>query len=218
MVSPVVITRMQNRRGIQSQFDALYPGGYDGVGGFGSIGGYNITNYPSVLLSGEVALCTDTRRIFIGNINGEFFEISTVEETTFDNLVLQPAVVSLAPQASFTVMATYNVTPFKKIFYDVANSASVDPNVVGATFSRNGIIDITAVTNFTPASPVAPFPAITPVTLTDSGVEINTVSPKAISFMAQYTDISALTIDILYKHDFTGSLTFSSSSVVWLPL
>ncbi len=141
MPSPVVITRMQNRRGTQAQFEDLYPAGYDGVGGFGSVVGYNITNYPLVLVSGEIAVCTDTRRIFIGNINGEFFEIATTESTVIDDLHLQPAVISLAPVGSFTVMATYPTSPFKKIFYDVVNSGSLNPNSVGATFSKNGVLE-----------------------------------------------------------------------------
>jgi hypothetical protein len=78
MASPVTVTRIQNRRGTQDQFDDLYPPGYDGTGGFGSVVGFNITNYPGVLLSGEIALCTDSRRVFLGNINGEYLELAVV--------------------------------------------------------------------------------------------------------------------------------------------
>lgn len=76
MASPVVITRIQHRRGLQSQFDGLYPPGYDGIGGFYSRPGYNIDAYPDVLVSGELALCTDTCRVFLGNIDGKYTEIA----------------------------------------------------------------------------------------------------------------------------------------------
>ena len=75
MASPVVVSRIQNRRGTQVQFDALYPVGYTGIGGYGSLPGFNVTNFPDVLLPGELAFCTDTRRLFIGNINGEYTEV-----------------------------------------------------------------------------------------------------------------------------------------------
>jgi hypothetical protein len=37
MSAPVVVSRIQNRRGTQTQFNALYPPGYSGVGGFGGL-------------------------------------------------------------------------------------------------------------------------------------------------------------------------------------
>lgn len=76
MASPVVVTRIQNRRGTQAQFDALYPPGYTGVGGYGSIVGFNATNFPDVLLPGEMAFCTDTRNVFLGNVNAEYVQLS----------------------------------------------------------------------------------------------------------------------------------------------
>jgi hypothetical protein len=39
---------------------------------------YDISSYPGVLLPGELALTTDTRRVFIGNINGEYLELSVL--------------------------------------------------------------------------------------------------------------------------------------------
>lgn len=67
--TPVVVSRIQNRRGTQADFDNLYPPGYTGTGG--AIG-------PDILQPGELALCTDTRRVFIGNINGEYIELATL--------------------------------------------------------------------------------------------------------------------------------------------
>lgn len=72
---PVTVTRIQNRRGTYSQFLALYPVGYNGVGGFNSIPGYTATTYPNVLQPGELALCTDNRKMFMGNLNGEYIEV-----------------------------------------------------------------------------------------------------------------------------------------------
>lgn len=81
MTTPVVVTRIQNRRGTQDQFDALYPLYYTGTGGFGSIPGFNMSTYPNVLSPGEVALCIDTRKTFLGNINGTYVELASTDDT-----------------------------------------------------------------------------------------------------------------------------------------
>lgn len=218
MPTPVVVTRIQNRRGTQTQFNGpsgIYPPGYTGIGGFGSIPGYNIVNYPSVLVPGELALCTDTRRLFMGNINGEYIELGM---SAGSDITLVPAVRQLVPSPTFIPTGIeYPTTPFRKILYDLTDSTNANWDYVGTNFSRNGQLEITAVTNFVPAPPVPPFPPITPVTLNDTGTEINKVLPNNITFKAQYKDISAILIEIVYKHNFSGPLTFSSSSVRWLP-
>ncbi len=217
MVSPVVVSRIQNRRGTQAQFDALYPLHYNGTGGYGSSVGFNSTNYPDVLLAGELALCTDTRRVIIGNINAEFTEITN---SVIDGVQLAPLSLVLPPAASFTSFPcsgmTYNTTPFTTFLYDVTNSLSPSWDVVGPGFSRNGELKVTAVNSFAPISN-APFPQLTPVSLVDSGVEINTLNPKSITFIARYTDNTSTQIEILYKHDFASALTFSTSTIKWLP-
>src|SRR5690606_14937459 len=154
-------SRIQNRRGTQTQFDALYPPGYDGVGGV------DINLWPNILLPGELALCTDTRRTFIGNLNGEYIELDTF---VGDGIVLEPVVVVLPPAATFTVIPelTYAVTPFFTLLYDVTNNLSPDWNTVGSTFSRNVEMKITAVSAFPPLPPIPPFPPLTLLTLTDS--------------------------------------------------
>jgi hypothetical protein len=76
MTAPVVVSRIQNRRGLQTQFDELYPPGYLGVGGYGSIVNFTPENFPNVLLPGEIVLCTDTRKVFIGNVNGEYLQLA----------------------------------------------------------------------------------------------------------------------------------------------
>jgi hypothetical protein len=218
MASPVVVSRIQNRRGLQSQFNAgpgtLYPNGYNGVGGYGSLPGFDSTNYPNVLLPGELALCTDTRRTFLGNINGEFIELSA---PVTGDIVLSPTVVVLPPVGTFTVIPelTYTATPFMTFLYDLTDSLSADWNVIGTTFSRNGQLQVTATAYFV-GVPNPPFPTPTPVTLSDTGTEINTVLPNSITFRAQY-DISHTNIEIMYMHDFAGSLTFSTSTIKWLP-
>ncbi len=201
---PVVVSRIQNRRGTQVQFDNLYPSGYIGIGGFGSIVGFTIENFPNVLMPGELALCTDSRRIFMGNINGEYVEIS---ESSLDGLSLAPLNVVLPPTSVYTVIPqlTYLATPFYSLLYSITDSISSDWNSVGTDFSRNGELQITAVISS----------ASNPVSSTDIGTEVNEVPPNAISFTAQY-DLSLSNIEILYKHDFSGNLQFNTSSIRWL--
>lgn len=209
MAAPVVVSRIQNRRGTQIQFDALYPPGYEGVGGV------DINLWPNILLPGELALCTDTRRAFIGNLNGEYIELDT---QMGDGIVLDPLVIVLPPAPTFTVIPelTFAVTPFFTLLYSVTNSLSPDWNTVGSVFSKNGEMKITAVVDFVPPPPIPPFPPLTPVTLTDTGTEINVALPADISFIAQY-DGTLSNIEILYTHDFAGPLTFSSSTIRWIP-
>ena len=177
---------------------------------------FNITNYPSVLLPGELALCEDSRRIYMGNLNGEYIQIA---ELLVDgsNTFLAPLEITLPPAASFTIIPslTYSATPFNTMVYSITDSSSLDWNTVGNTFSRNGSLQITATANFAPI-PNPPFPDITPVTLTDNGTEINTSIPDEITFMAQY-DVTFTNIEILYMHDFATSLNFSTSSIMWQP-
>lgn len=206
MASPVVVSRIQNRRGLQSQFDLLYPAGYAGIGGYGSLPGFNSTNYPDVLLPGEIALCTDSRRSFIGNINAEYIELAI---SSLNVLSLLPLVIQLPPIGTFTTIPelTYLVTPFFTLFYDLTDDLSPDQNIAGTNFSRNGSLQITAVKYV--ASPPA-------ATLTDTGTEINNASPSTISFIAEY-DVTQTLIEVKYMHDFPGNLTFSSTSLVWQP-
>lgn len=207
MASPVVVTRIQNRRGQQSQFDALYPPGYNGIGGYGSIIGFDATNYPDVILPGELAFCTDTRKMFVGNTNAEYVELAA---SSVGSLTLEPVVLQLAPIGVFTAIPalSYTATPFFTLLYDLTDDLSLDQNVTGTDFSRNGTLQITAL-KFTSPSPQ--------VTLTDSGTEINnSVGPSTITFMAEY-NIDTVSVDILYMHDFPGNLTLSSSSIIWQP-
>lgn len=219
MTNPVVVSVIQNRRGTQAQFDALYPPGYIGIGGFNSIPGFTPVNFPNTIPAGQVALCTDTRRIFIGNINGEYVEMAMVAlPPPVTEILLTPLTLQLAPVGTFTLIPelTYQATPFTKILYDLTDSVLPDWNVVGTNFSRNGQLEITAVANFVPAAPIPPYPPITPVTLSDTGTDINLVSPNNIQFIAQY-DFPATNIEIFYMHDFAGPLTFSTGSIKWLP-
>lgn len=201
MATPVVVSRIQNRRGTQTQFDALYPT-YPGTG-------------QEILQPGELALCTDSRRIFIGNINGEYVELAT---STLANLVFQPLVITLPPAGTFTVIPqlTHLPTPFLNLLYSVTNAATADQNEVGASFSRNGELKVTATAPFIPPPPPPGFPPLTPVQLVDTGIEVNTTAFD-ISFQANY-DISDTNIEISYMHNFPGSLIFSTSSIIWAPL
>jgi hypothetical protein len=217
MSSPVVVSRIQNRQGTQAQFNgpnAIYPQNYDGVGGFGSIPGYTPEAYPEVLLPGEIGLCLDTRNIYIGNLNGEFVEISSSQQT-LSSLSLLPLTIDLPPAASYTVIPelSYLATPFMSVLYSLTdNSSDPDWNTVGTSFSRNAELKITAVANFTPV-PAAPFPPSFPIEVADEGSEVNTTS-STISFSAAYNGSE---IEISYIHNFSSSLKFSSSTITWLP-
>ena len=195
MASPVTVSRIQNRRGTQAQFDALYPPGYTGVGPV------NISLYPNILMPGELALATDTRRIFLGNLNGEYVELASVGA----GILLSPLVISLPPIGIFTVIPelTFISTPFFNILYSITDSLNPDWNTVGTTFSRNGEMKITAVVDTGPGS----------VSLTDTSTEVNTTLFD-ISFTADYNGPS---IEISYMHNFPGNLTFSSGTILWLP-
>lgn len=282
MVSPVTVTRIQNRRGTQAEFDALYPAGYNGVGGYDSpfntssitsgsyttisgsgssaliqvtldiTGGsfasgssitvtgvtpsayngtfvvysstpttvvyrytgtaptgvvsvpgivypaYTPTLFSNVLMPGELAVCTDTRNIFMGNLDGEYVQVATKD--TGD--ALPPVIIALAPAASYSsTTLVYSATPFYTVLYSLTNSTSTEnPNSVGTTFSRNGSLTITA--NASTA------------TLNDVFTEVNGTSYTA-SFIAEY---SGPNIIIKYKHNFPTNLVFSTNSIHWVSL
>lgn len=201
MATPVVVSRIQNRRGTQAQFDNLYPPGYTGTGGV------DINVWPNILLPGELALATDTRKIFLGNLNGEYIELASIAGA---GLILPPLVVVLPPTAVFTAIPEleYDPTPFFTLFYDITDSLSPDWNTVGTNFSRTGEMKITAIAdNILP--PIR-------VSLTDTSTEVNLDIPDDISFTADY-NIASTKIEILYKHDFATSLTFSTSTLRWQP-
>jgi hypothetical protein len=193
MAAPVVVSRIQNRRGTQAQFDSLYPPGYNGIGGV------SIIIWPNILLPGELALATDTGRIFLGNLNGEYIELGVAIDTS---IVLAPLVLTLPPVGIMTVIPalTYQATPFFDILYSITDSLNPDWNTPGTNFSRNGLMQVTSIA--------------AQATLSDTSTEVNLDIPDDISFSAQY---SAGNIEILYMHDFAGSLTFSTSSISWLP-
>lgn len=281
MATPVVVSRIQNRRGLQSQFESLYPDEYtsaptatsvgfvvtvnttvgiyedarpvviSGIGQFvpgtrvvsvdspteftvdilpsiplsgaevkipkyNGTGGCPINEYPGILLPGELALCTDTRRIFLGNVNGEYVELSPAFT---GGIALTPLVVMLPPSPTYTVIPelTIDPTPFFTFLYDVTDSVSPDWNDTQNTnFARNGEIKLTAVEDFAPV-PNLPFPPITPINISDVSTEVKNPSIytiEDISFKAEY---NGPFIEISYMHDFPGTLMFSSSTIRWLP-
>ena len=279
MASPVTVSRIQNRRGTQAQFDALYPAEYISAPGATSLGsvitvstttgltvnapptvlsgtgtfapgtiilsidsgttftvslvpivalsggstvvrvpkydgtwGVSSVLYPNILMPGELALCTDTFTVYIGNVNGGFIQFYM--SSTAPGILLPPLVLQLPPTVIFPALPiftpipelSYLATPFFTLLYDITdNAASPDQNAVGMDFSRNGEMKITAVANVIP----------TPVNLSDTSVDVNnTPGPFDISFTADY---SGPTIEISYSHNFPGNLTFSSSTILWLP-
>jgi len=231
MSLPVVVTRIQNRRGTQLQFDgyvyspsgpnSVYPYGYTGVGGYGSFPDFNSTNYPNVLLPGELAFCTDSRKIFLGNLSGEYVEIAETTGTVIDDNFLAPTTWVLQPSPTFTpvtktipgpttVTLDYDATPFFNIRYNITDTVSLDWNDAGTNFAKNGELQITAIVP--PLSP--PPPPFSPATLTDVGTDIN-LTLYDVSFIAQYNGAK---IEILYMHNFLGPLVFNTNTLAWIPL
>ena len=90
-----LITRFTNRRGTQAEFDSLYPPGYKGVGGV------NLKEYPDVLAQGEIGLCTDTARVFLGTLNGEYIELDSAGIDKVHQLMIRPLSVILPPSSGF---------------------------------------------------------------------------------------------------------------------
>ena len=276
MTSPVVVSRIQNRRGTQDQFEALYPGPYESLPGatstglvvtvndttglyegarpvakfgtgqfapgtkivsvdsatqftidiiptiplsgistvvfverYNGIGGVPIDLYPNILLPGELALCTDSRRVFLGNINGEYVELLVFEPNT--DLLLQPLVKILPPSVIWTDMPDggieYDVTPFLTVLYDVTDVVDPNWNIPGVNITRNGELKISA------RNPLIPNPAN--VTLTDNSSDINATAFD-ISFRAIY-DLSGSKIKLQYTHNFPTNLLFSTSTIRWVP-
>jgi hypothetical protein len=195
MATPVVVSRIQNRRGTQAQFDSLYTS-YPGVG-------------PNVLQPGEIALCTDSHRIFIGNLNGTYDELGTA---TSNDIILEPLIKQLAPAASFTIIPELTILPtaFFTYLYSITDSVSLDAGSIGVTFSRNGEMKIASVVNFVPVPP------LTPVAMTDESVEINRTAFDIV-FQAEYNSTQT-GIEIQYKHDFPGNLNLCISSIQWVVL
>ncbi len=242
MTSPVVVSRIQNRRGTQDQFDGLvyspsgpnsvYPLDYTGVGGYypGSPNAdFTSVNYPNVLLPGELAFCTDSRKIFLGNLNGEFVELALATSNNVEEF-LTPTMWELPPQAMFTpvekvlpgpitVRFEYTAKPFFIALYDITDSAIADWNAVGDNFSKNGEFKITAINPLTvPAiPPVPPAPPFSPASLVDAGVAINATPQYDISFIAKYS-MDNTKIELWYMHNFPGNLMLSSNTIAWLPI
>ena len=159
---------------------------------------YNQTNYPDVLQPGELALCTDSRNIFIGNLNGEYVQLSAEAGET---LTLTPIVISLVPAATFTTIPilTLSSTPFYSILYDLTDSISPNWNTPGTNFSRNGELQITSTSST--------------ASLVDICTEINSTVYE-VYFQAV---LSGSNILIQYTSNFPGNLTFSTNTINWIP-
>lgn len=201
MATPVITSRIQNRRGTQAQFDNLYPPGYDGIGGCDTL------LYPNVLKEGEFGLCTDTRRVFLGNLSGEYIELS--QTLPVSGVSFLPIRYDLAPTAVWLPvpgLLPIPATPFFRILYDLTDVDAIIPdwNIPGTNFSKNGMLEITTTT--------------TNATLMDTGTEINNSLPADISFKATListTDGPA--IEVSYLHNFPYNLTFCVATVSWVP-
>ena len=104
---PVKVSRIQHRRGTQAEFNALYPPGYTGRGGVAG---------NDVLQAGEMALCTDTRRVFMGLPNGEYTELALKTGVYAGSTALTPIHIELPNTAVFTPISqlSYKVISYKR--------------------------------------------------------------------------------------------------------
>lgn len=197
MPSVQYITRFTNRKGTQAQFNALYPLRYDGVGGV------DLEKFPNVLAQGEIGLCTDTNRAFMGNINGEYIELATDSAIT-DRVLLLPFVKYLLPTSTFKPIPglTFKAAPLINLEYSVFDSAGYDWTRPGLEYTKNGKITITCIDGV--------------VTLMDTAVEESPDYNYDIYFNTVY-DNSGSICSVLYRHNYNTTLLFSTHSTQWAP-
>jgi hypothetical protein len=126
MTNPqVVISRIQNRRGTQSEFDAL----------------------PSPKLApGEIGMTTDTQRVFIGNADGSYLEF-TIQES-FNQLLFTPLIIPLPISGTFIPVPglEFIAGGLLNIIYTVSDTASPS---VPVSYSKSGTMTVTCTTTQT---------------------------------------------------------------------
>lgn len=205
MSLPVIVSRLQNRRGTQSEFDSLYPEGYTGSGGV------DINQYPGILLPGELALCTDSRSIYMGNLDGEYIQL----QHGIDEIELLPVASTLYPTDVFTEIPALSFAPtsFFNIDYSITDSDNLNWNTPGVFFAKNGSLQITSVVQTIYSLGNSSDASI--AVLTDIGTEINQLD-KSISFIAQVNS-TGNRINILYKHNFSTNLILQTATKKWVP-
>jgi hypothetical protein len=185
MALPVLFSRIQNRRGTQNDFNTLYIG-VDPI-----LGSTN----PALLQPGELAVVTDSENVYIGTIPlGTYFKITSASGFI-------PLQIVLAPVASYTTIPALTTTTLLSLLNIDYSVADTDLSTIktGITFSRNGELQVTSITTGAAA------------TLTDNSTELNSTA-YALSFIAIQ---SGSTLEIQYKHNFTGNLYFNTVTQVW---
>lgn len=197
--SPVIVSRIQNRRGTQAEFNALYPPGYSGVGG---------ATGTKILQPGEIGLTTDTRRVFIGNLNGEYIEL-TGAGGGGGGINFTPVVASLPTTSVFTEVPelSYSATSLFNITYSVTNAGDSQPGSPGVSFSRTGTLTVAAILNQSGAGSA---------TLTDDSLELDPSNSADISFIAEYDQPTGL-VKIKYRHNYLSPLILTTGTMAWAP-
>lgn len=194
--SPVIVSRIQNRRGTQAEFDALYPPGYTGVGG---------ATGNRVLQPGEIGLCLDSRRVFIGTLNGEYIEFGKgAGSGSGSGINFDPIIIQLPPTSEFVEIPELTVvaTPMLKIMYSVADTNTDLLGAIGTAYSRVGQLDITSTS--------------ARATLSDDYTTVDEDVANILDFRADYSNMDQ-SIRIKYRHDFPGILTMTSGTISWAP-
>ena len=142
-----LITRFTNRRGTQAEFDSLYPPGYTGVGGV------NLKDYPNVLSQGEIGVCLDTARVFLGTLNGEYIELDAGVDDVHQ-LMLRPLSVILPPSSGFARIPHLDspYTAMLIIKYSITDNTTETWTDPGLQFTKSGTIRVTTTTGDLPGA------------------------------------------------------------------
>lgn len=200
MTSQVVLSRIQNRRGTQVQFNALYTS-------------LNPLANEQQLQPGEIGVCTDTGRMFMGTelnifpIPNSYIEIlsNSTPLVITGQISFTPLIVTLAPVGTFTTISSLAInlglyTSGNIGFYEILyNVYELPPAMSSPPFSRSGVLNLSTSTSY--------------ATLTDTSTDINPTSSD-ISFQAVYSGGS---VEIQYQHNFTGDVVLSTSTILWAP-
>ena len=191
-----LVTRFTSRRGTQAEFDALYPPGYTGTGGV------DLKLYPKVLAQGEMGVCLDTSRVFLGALNGEYIELDSSSDV--QQLMVRPATVILPPSSGFARLPHLDsiYSPFLLIKYSITDNIGAEWTAPGVRYTKSGTLRITASNGEYP-------------TAVDTGNEISYDYSKDVYFTVK-TDTAKNNIYVYYRHNFPWPLRLSTAVVSWV--
>src|SRR5271165_5499288 len=133
MAEPVVVSRIQNRRGLQADFNALYPPGYQGTGGFESSSNPVTTYALQTSVTNVTFTGTDVTYHFASSnpllipVNSQILvqNVVSIPANVFNNTFTTLYYVTASSSTSVTIasLATAtSVTPGTGTIYFIYNS------------------------------------------------------------------------------------------------